>query len=437
MRAAIIALFLTVANLVVAQDVLYVIGSITDKSSGKPVPAAHVSLVTSRIGAVSDENGDYVLKIVPQKKMSIKVSHIRYAFVDQLIERPQNSDTLYLDFALSIEPRLISPVQITAHSVPDTIYGSFNYCVADFEFYNDKFLLLIYARKAQKDCSIMLRDKKGNLLLSTKVPGNAKALYKDYDGRNYVICEEQVFRIKIESALLLLIPMSTAYFNANIKPGIDRIGEKILFSDFSWNHPEFSYYTVWRYDTLIENLKTISNKPLMRMYRFEYYYLNNAQRVAAWKLAGQYEGLDQHDVAALMTGFQHSFYYESLYAPLFVVDDTVLIFDHYANKLYRYDQSNRVVDSVEIEYHKSHGSMKWKKELVKDIGNDDIYAVFQKNGYYYLNYIDTKQGKLNGAFKMSDKYTEKMKIKDDYVYYVYDPQDRFQTPFLYREQIRL
>lgn len=436
LRAVLILLTLVLPLLVAGQDIFYVKGIISNKVTGKPIEGAHIRF-SSGIGAVSSSDGAYTIKLKSRKELTVRVSYIGYRSHDSSVDHQVEGDTTYLNFELTKAPSIIPHVVISGRTTPDTIFGSFQYCVADFEFYQDKFLLLTYKSRDEKSCSLILQGKKGKLLLSTQVNGQAISLYKDYADRYYVICEELVYRVYIESRLLLLVPISTAFFEANIKPGIDMVGEKIIFSNYRWDNPEFSYYTVWRNDTIVEELKHISDAITMRMYRFEYYYLNNVQRVAAWKFADQYDGIDKFDAAALMTDFRNNFYFDPLYAPMFVVNDTVLIFDHHASMIYRFDHSNKVVDSVGIAYHKLKGAMKWKKELVKDVANDEIYAVFQKNGYYYLSYIDTKQGTVESTFKMSDKYTEKMKIKDDYVYYVYDPQDKYQTPFLYRERIRL
>ncbi|MBL4753531.1 MAG: carboxypeptidase-like regulatory domain-containing protein [Flavobacteriales bacterium] len=438
LRTLTILVIYLLPSLVAAQDLTLVVrGTLTDKESGEALTGAHIWVTQQRVGVVSDAEGNYLVKIRWRKNISIKFSFVGYSPVEKVLPRNLQADTIELNIKMQKVPWEIAPVQITARSHPDTVFGSFKYCVADFEFYKDKVLLLTYASRDPKASTLMLQDKYGEILLTAKVPGNATSLFMDYEDRYYVICEDNVYNISIEPALLLLVPLSTAYFNVHIKPGIDMIGDKIIFSDYRWHHPEFSYYTVWRNDTAVQELKTIVDAALMRMYRFEYYYLNNEQRVASWKLADQHEGLDEFDVAARMTGFQNSLYYDELYAPMFVVKDTVLIFDHYADKLYKFDRRNRAVDSIAIAYHKNRGAMKWKKELVKDDGTGDIYAVFQKNGYYYLNHVDTQKGTLHGAFKMSDKYADKMKIKDDYVYYVYDPQDKYQTPFLYKERIQL
>ena len=421
-----------------AQDATFILsGKVSDLQTGATLPGAHIIVYPQNVGTATDKFGNFTIRLRRKKNMVVSITYVGYKRVEYPVLLKSQSDTLEVEIQLSLSSEKLPPVNITARSHPDTVYGSFSFCVADFEFYQDKFLLLTYASKDQKQNSLMLQDKHGKILLTALVPGEAESLYKDYEDRLYVICKETVFLIKIEAALLLLMPMSIDYFETNVRPGIDMIGEKIIFSNYSWNHPEFSYYTVWKHDTMIEELTTVVDKELMRMYRFEYYFLNNEARVAAWRLADQYEGVDKHDIAVIMTGFQNTTYYEQLYAPLFVVDDTLLLFDHYADMIYRYDARNRLLDSVEINYHKTRGPMKWKKELVKDQGNDEIYAVFQKNGYYYLNFVDVKKGKLDGAFKMSDKYAENMKIKDDYVYYVYDPQDKYQTPFLYKERIQL
>jgi hypothetical protein len=52
-----------------------------------------------------------------------------------------------------------------------------------------------------------------------------------------------------------------------------------------------------------------------------------------------------------------------------------------------------------------------------------------------LKRIDMKTGKIIGSFKLSNQYVEKIKIKGDYVYYIYRPFESLQEKFVYKELI--
>ena len=70
-----------------------------------------------------------------------------------------------------------------------------------------------------------------------------------------------------------------------------------------------------------------------------------------------------------------------------------------------------------------------------DIDNGKVYALFRKNGYYNLKRINLSTGSIESSFKLNFPYVDNIKVKDDYVYYIYRPFESLQQRFIYRELI--
>jgi hypothetical protein len=174
----------------------------------------------------------------------------------------------------------------------------------------------------------------------------------------------------------------------------------------------------------------------MEVFRSEFKYLGPKQKLAAYRYELK-SGIDKEIVAAYMSGVETSLYYEELYAPLFVAGDTILIFDHYSDRLYRFDDQNVLIDSLSIAYHKGKNSKTWGNTLIMDIDNYGVYGLFNRNGFNYLQSVNTSSGVLEGAFKLTHRYSEHIQIRDDWAYYVYRPFESAQKKFLYRERISL
>ena len=62
----------------------------------------------------------------------------------------------------------------------------------------------------------------------------------------------------------------------------------------------------------------------------------------------------------------------------------------------------------------------WKKELIVDKEQGDVYAKFEKNGFCYLKKIDLTTGKIIESFKL-EKHTfpTNIKIRNNTAYYLY------------------
>jgi uncharacterized secreted protein with C-terminal beta-propeller domain len=67
----------------------------------------------------------------------------------------------------------------------------------------------------------------------------------------------------------------------------------------------------------------------------------------------------------------------------------------------------------------------------------EIYARFEKGGFYYLKRIDIKTGKITGTYKIVNQYAKHIRIRNGNVYYIFRPTESIQKKYLYRERIEL
>jgi hypothetical protein len=121
-------------------------------------------------------------------------------------------------------------------------------------------------------------------------------------------------------------------------PCVDTVGKCILFSNYVEQYPAFSYFSYNPVDTSITKLRQVIDGELLDAYNWEFDYLKPKDRLYARKME-LYTGIDKRVIAATMTGFPNSIYYTPLYAPMFVKNDTICVFDHYADTLFLYNRS--------------------------------------------------------------------------------------------------
>jgi hypothetical protein len=330
----------------------------------------------------------------------------------------------------------LDSVNIFSVHKPETLVASPRYSIYDFDFYEDR-LILLTADKTLENAKLRLADYSGNILATQALPseaGAAEGLFHDYESYTDVICDRTVFRLEILAGNFLLMEMNKENFERNIKPVKDSSGKTIYFSN-QWNqYPMFNYYSAGLSDTSAKLLASVRNEDLMKIYNMEYYYLPSRSQLEARRLADYYK-TDKRIIAALMSRFTGSMYYEPLYAPLFVMNDTVCVFNHYSNHIYHFSAPDKLVDSVQISYHHPKNWREWKKQLFVDKEQDKVYALFSKNGHNYLKQIDHRTGKEVFTYKLKHHSAEKIKIKGGFVYYVYRPFESTQEKFLYREKI--
>ena len=88
-------------------------GQVTDES-GQPIPQVNIYTLPDSIGVISDQNGEFKLKLTISGQVSITFSHVRYSTVTTLISdiaEPQN-----LRISLQIKSNVLDEVELAYDS---------------------------------------------------------------------------------------------------------------------------------------------------------------------------------------------------------------------------------------------------------------------------------------------------------------------------------
>lgn len=173
---------------------------------------------------------------------------------------------------------------------------------------------------------------------------------------------------------------------------------------------------------------------MMQLFRSEYKYLSGRDKVVAMDLAREFR-TDPEVVAGYMAGFERNIWHRPVYAPLFVVGDTLLVFDHYQGRLRKYDRAFKACGEVPIVHHLARQGKDWKGRLLQDGRTGELYAEYQRFGQGWLQRIDPHTGRTGAITRLTFKYPEKVQVHAGDVYYIHRPQGSLQKRTLYRERL--
>ncbi|MCE3259047.1 MAG: hypothetical protein K0S12_688, partial [Bacteroidetes bacterium] len=409
-----------------AQNSLVVRGTVKNERTGEVLANVAVKSAGSNAGVVTNSIGAFEIILPKQSLIKLHFSHLSFVpFIKEV--RSKEQDTVVVTISLKEKPNLLTEIPVYAENKPETLVGKPDYSVFDFDFYEDK-LILLTAERSLKKAQIRFSEYNGKIISSLPLPkyaGEASCFFHDYEGYTDLICSDTIFRLDILNKEFLLMTLNKNDFNRGLKPVMDSANGHYYVSNQWDKFPLFNYYFIRQNDTASHLLSTITNSDLMKIYNMEYYYLPSGAQLEARRLAQQYKA-DKRVIAALMSGFTQSMFYEPLYAPLFVLKDTVCVFNHYTDHIYHFDRKNKLIDSVKINYHHPKNWREWKKKLYVDEFENKVYAFFSKNDHHYLKQIDHQSGREIKTYKLKHPSAEKIKIRDGYVYYVYRPFESTQ-----------
>lgn len=417
---------------------LIIAGKVTDRN-GYEVPNARVYFQKNSGTKVrTNHQGEFFISYQTGNYDSLKIEHVAYEdytlFISKKTEKRALSDTIWLKMILN--DLTLKDIEVVAREeTPDTVFGTQEYSVEDFEFdKNGNLVLLTYEKNIQSGSVLKLIGTDNKVLDNFFVQGTAVDLQTDFRNNIHLVTEDQVYLVMIQSQQFDVYLEERDYYFRYVAPVIDTIGDNIYFSNYSDLYPAFDYYEFDRKDSAYNCLMKIQDDLMMELYRSEYKYVD--ARTKIWAHQKQIEtGIDK-EIWVGATVFTNSVYYQPLYAPLFKIgSDSILIFDHYADQLFLYRPDFGKVDSTEINYHKDARQSGWEQPLIQDEVNGKIYALFERGGYSYLHEINLSDGSIKQSFKLYYKYIERIKINNGKVYYIYRPFESIQKKYIYSEKL--
>ncbi len=442
-RTLLFALFaIFFSTTVLAQDErLLVLGKITSSKDSAALEGVIVFCKSPARQTRSDKKGHYGI-LVDYKAGAVLEFRLlghktAYRTITSKMLSNANGDTLHLDIVMQANLVDLIPIDIYAKEGPDTVIGNWHFFIEDYMFADSGRYLLLTFEKNLKAAKVMLADNEQKIISQVAVPVEAIELYEDYQGHINVMCKDSAFRIHIfPDNHISLMALPYRDFCDRMLPCVDTLGGRILFSNYNRDYPAFTYFAYNPADTSVSSIRGIVDAELLAQYNWEFDYLLPKDRLYARKMEA-YTGIDKRIIAATMTGFPKSMFYTPLYAPMFTVHDTVCIFDHYSDSLFLYDKCGKQIHGSKINYHHPANWKEWDRSIHQDEVTGELYARFEKGGFYYLKRIDVRTGQLTGSFKITSQYVKHIRIKNGDVFYIYRPTESIQKKYLYRERIQL
>lgn len=414
---------------------------VIDQFSKEGISNAQISIkLNNKISSTyfTSSKGEILLMVPTTDSVTFIIEHPLYELANPnsaLFFNGTMKDTLRLKFKMNlVKYNEIAEVIIKPFGKPDTVFQSKRLSVLDFEFLNDgNLLLLTYSKNMRKETELLVYDGQ-QIVNQLALPAKGKELIRDFKGHPHVITENNVFGIFSTPNNIAIQQLDKSYFMTYLAPIVDTTVSKYYFSNFNPNYPAFDYYSFDQWDEIYEKIVKIEDKLMMELYRSEYKWADI--RTKLWAKEKENETGVDAEIWVGATYFTQSIYYKQLYAPLFVVNDTVLVFDHYKNWLFRYSRNGDLLDSLPIYHHLQAKQTGWKKQILQDKETGQLYLLFDNAGWISIKRFDYRTGKLAEKIPLTFRYADKVLVRNNQVYYTYRPFETAQKKFLYKERFQ-
>ncbi|MDX9750047.1 MAG: hypothetical protein RBT71_03085 [Flavobacteriales bacterium] len=441
-RLLLIVTFLSCAAAAAAQGP-WLHGTVTDAVHGRPVHDVHVRVEGRPVVVLTDRHGVFVLPFGSTDRVELELSHVAHERMGITVQRSPGPDTTFVRLRLVPAVTELPAVTITAPG-PEVVHQDPVMHVGDYRVDADGVWVLEY-RQAQlwhpqgeagrqlfREARLVLLDTLFRTVATAPLPGRVRRLHQDHLGRVIVEGVAQAWAVKAGPAGIVLDPIAIDVLHGAILPWTGHVPGHLIGNDRTDHWPAFNHFAL---DTAMDQahvLHTVTDALVMQLFRSQYKYMSGRDKVQAMNM-GRELGVDPEVVAGYMTGFQHDPYFSVPYAPLFVLGDTIAVFDHADGRMHRFHTDLASLPPVPMQHHRVRG---WRDRLLHDRAHHRVLARYDRNGRVRLRPIDISTGELAPGHTLAHPYPDEVQVHDGHAYYLYRPHGSLQRRTLYREALR-
>ena len=336
----------------------------------------------------------------------------------------QNDST----FRKEIDEIVISATSIQKKQI---VYENSKYYILDYVLNEQGTFLLV--NKLQKYYVYSL-DSNMNLQSKLLLDFHPKSFFEDCFDQINILAKDSIYRLeKFENNLIIKESHSISLYYNFLKRCIDHNSNALIFKDFEENGEQLVYSQLNNITNKYSKIYTVQDSLSAR-------YDRELKEYMAKKI-GYKDDISELNTAELnkiRNDFEETNFYNQIlnipsYDPLFVLNDTIYIFDHLNDKIILYNNKFQKISNFPISYHKNK---KWKKEIYLDKEKGLFYSVNIVNGINIFNLLNLKENKIESKTSITkDIYPKKLKVYNGYIYYLYKENVDANLNKLYRVKI--
>lgn len=410
---------------VFAQTPMKITGKVIDEKTMRPLSNVNIQINGTLKGTITDKDGSFELSY-KGKDFILIISYLGYEkkFI-KLNEIPKDPLTI----TLSPRAEVLGEVVISSSTI-ETIVKSDNSYVLDYGFYSDNILVITF-RSSLTNSKLILLNSALDTLSKIDIPEKPSKLFKDCLGNNHVVCNKNIYQVYFDSERLkLLPPVNVEKFETVLYPCVAQDSANLYFMtkmgsrkmvaegfNIKTHNHILNYYYVNKIDRKRKNLVYIEDQKTLKMSREEDSF--GEQKVAMGARGGS---------GRL---FAEVIVFKEIFAPLYLLNNNVYIFDYINSKILNYS-AGEIVKETGIKFHNEKN---WKREMCIDEKRNSIYTIYENNGITELKEINLNNGLPVNSYKIPYPFVENIKVHDNYIYFLYQGKEYFNTKFLSRLKV--
>ena len=393
-------------------------GKVIDQASRRPLVNVNLSITGTKDGTVTGKEGEFSF-FTGTIPANLQVSHVGYNTKTILLDATSYCLVIYLSPVISELPE----VEIKANT-HEAFFKDDHYAVLDYEIDSNLVYLLIfrhYLAKAELICKNPAGD---TVATSTPLYFIPDRLFKDCLGVLHVLSHDSGFQVfRQEKQLHLIHPVNLKKFDDVLKNCVAATPEVLYFQKVTDHGMGVEYFGVNRSSLFKKTIAQVKDEKKMKMLR------RNPQDA---QLLGSELQPDSRD-DFVTWNFVHKILYRPVKTSLYRIGEFTCIFNNPERQIEFYDHDGSFSYKLALKIENVNDG-RWTNDILIDEQTRKVYTAFISNGRYSLYEIDLNSGILKKQLTLFHYYPQKVKVFNNFVYYLFDESGEPDNKMLYRQK---
>lgn len=363
----------------------------------------------------------------------LTIKHSLYKDYLEVIRAPINKeDTVFLELIVENKETELEEVTISSSRVI-WAYQKPNTHLLDFVLIEKEILLV-----CREDHKYFLRilDSIGEKVTDLEVKKNPLNFYEDCTGGIHLVYADSIFELKLIGKSIGMLAGHTYLETMHIlSPCVISSEDNFIVKRLGPHNKLVEYTKVDRNTKKPSLLYTTKDQKKMR----ELDEFTTANQIAVPLSNPNFIMGKQVSTSTDRQRWDNEQFYNQilskpLYAPIFEINDSIFIFDHFKDSALVHTISGEYVRSFQISYHYFEN---WKSELFLNKEKTKLYAKYEIEGLVTLRQINPSTGKVIHT-NILEKHIHPMRIqiRNNYAYYIYKHYLDNSIHYLYKQPLK-
>ncbi len=413
---------------VYAQETI-VSGTVMNEENQR-VPGAEIRM--GQVTAKSNAQGIFTLRI-GKFPVQLSIKHPLYNEYLEVVRPPvTRSDTLFLTLFLEAKATQLEEVTVSTSRI-FRVYEKNNTHIIDFTISGKEIMLV-----CRENNRYFLRrlDSIGKKIVDLPIRKNPTGLFEDCTGGTHLVYTDSIFEIKLIRNSIGLLSGRTYLETMHILAPciissehnfiVKRLGphnKLVEYTKIDWNtkKPSRLYLTSDR-----KEMRSLDDFALENDIPVPLSNPNFKRGNQPNTLTDKQKWDNQQLYNQILT--------KPLYAPIFEINDSVFVFDHFKDSAIVFTLNGQYVRSFQISYHYFDN---WKSELFLNEEKTKIYARYETEGLVTLREINPSTGKVMNLTVLEQHiHPIHIQVRGNFAYYLYKHYLDTSIHYLYKQPLR-